>query len=206
MSLLLGGAIFITALIRSFQPRALAIERLLMPTSIFAVLYVLWIALEARVAVTEPRKGSSKSDKISLEFYAISQAVTVLSALWLGSNSFTIAHVFGLTFLTAGVTTRLWAVRTLGQYYSHVVRIQKNQPVVKTGPYRFIRHPAYVGMIVAHLGVVVALANPVTVFVFVLGLLPAILLRIRIEEKVLFSLPEYTEFARTRKRLLPMIW
>ena len=100
----------------------------------------------------------------------------------------------------------MWAVRTLGQCYSHMVRAEADQPIVDAGPYRAIRHPAYAGMIAAHIGVLVALYNPVTLAVLILGLVPAILFRIRVEEKALFDLPGYSEFAKGRKRLVPMIW
>ena len=37
-------------------------------------------------------------------------------------------------------------------------------------------------------------------------LVPAIVLRIRVEEKMLFQLDEYAEYARLRKRIVPLIW
>ncbi len=206
MSLLLVGSIVLTVFFRSFHQRTLTVDLILRPASILALLYSLWIAMESQVAVAESHKGGNAADKYSLEFYALGQAATVLSALWLGANRFTMPHVLCFVLFVAGVSIRLWAVRTLGRYYSHLVRAQANHRIVDTGPYRLVRHPAYAGMITAHLGIVVAFFNFVTAIAFLFGLLPAVLLRIRIEEKVLFSVPGYTDFAKTRKRLVPMVW
>jgi len=206
MSLLLASAIIMTAFFRSSRQGTLAIDRLLLPSSILAFLYLLWIALEARVAVAEPRKGNSASDEASLEFYAVSQAATVISALWYGPKLFTIPHAFGFVLFIVGVSLRLWAIHTLGRYYSHVVRVQDDHRIIGIGPYRFLRHPAYAGMIGSHFGIVIAFFNAVTLVVFLFGLVPAVLLRIHVEERVLYLVPGYAEFARTRKRLVPIIW
>ena len=54
----------------------------------------------------------------------------------------------GVTGLfAAGVAFRLWAVFTLGRFYSHSVRLRRDHRIVESGPYRFVRHPAYAGMI-----------------------------------------------------------
>jgi protein-S-isoprenylcysteine O-methyltransferase Ste14 len=106
----------------------------------------------------------------------------------------------------AGGCYRLWAIRTLGQYYSHKVQTVAQHQIVASGPYRFTRHPAYAGMIIANAGISLYFLNWVTVGVFLLILVPAILLRIRTEERTLFGIEGYAEFARTRKRLFPAVW
>lgn len=75
-----------------------------------------------------------------------------------------------------------------------------------SGPYRFVRHPAYAGMIVANAGVVLFLPNVADVTIFLVVLLPAIVLRIRVEERLLFEVPGYREYAHSRMRLVPGVW
>jgi protein-S-isoprenylcysteine O-methyltransferase Ste14 len=106
----------------------------------------------------------------------------------------------------SGICYRLWAIKTLGRYYSHIVRKVHEHRIIASGPYRFIRHPAYAGMIVANLGIVLYFFNWVTLSVFFFTLLPSIVLRIFIEEKTLFEIRGYSDFARHRKRLFPAIW
>lgn len=78
--------------------------------------------------------------------------------------------------------------------------------IVDSGPYRFTRHPAYAGRIIAHAGVALYFMNSVTLRVFLLALVTAILLRILIEERMLFEIKGYCDFAKIRKRLFPGIW
>jgi protein-S-isoprenylcysteine O-methyltransferase Ste14 len=94
-------------------------------------------------------------------------------------------------------------------YFSMVVRIQEDRghAVVTDGPYRFVRHPGYLGSILF------ALATPLvlgSLWAFVPCGLGAVLFIVRtaLEDKTLQKeLPGYREYAeRVRYRLLPGIW
>ena len=55
---------------------------------------------------------------------------------------------FFVTFLGLGMfffalIGRTWAVKTLGKYHSPHIEIRKGQPLIKTGPYKYLRHPIY---------------------------------------------------------------
>lgn len=76
--------------------------------------------------------------------------------------------------------------------------------IIDTGPYHFIRHAAYAGMILTNIGIYVL--NWVTTILFVLPLAPAIVFRIFIEERMLLEMDGYSDFARSRKRLVLLIW
>jgi protein-S-isoprenylcysteine O-methyltransferase Ste14 len=105
----------------------------------------------------------------------------------------------------AGVTLRAWAIRELGAQYSHrVVRISQNG-LINSGPYRVLRHPAYAGMLLANIGFVSYFASPASIAALAV-LVAAILWRIRVEEDVLVTSPEYREFASSRRRILPGVW
>ncbi|MEM5789902.1 MAG: isoprenylcysteine carboxylmethyltransferase family protein [Syntrophobacteraceae bacterium] len=165
--------------------------------------------IESRISKRDvTTEGKRTSDSASCQIYGIGQALTFLTALWFPPvwQAPSVAHFFGICLFTLGGCYRLWAVRTLGVYYSHRVRTVAQHQIIDAGPYRVIRHPAYAGMIIANTGVVVYFFNLVTCGVFLLMLLPAILFRISIEEKMLFEIPEYSEYARKRKRLIPKVW
>jgi protein-S-isoprenylcysteine O-methyltransferase Ste14 len=179
------------------------------PDTLFTGLYVLWILAEIPIA----RRDASTEGKTTLDFatfqiYAFGQALTIFSALgfpsaWREPNS---AHFIGIALLLSGSCYRLWAIRTLGDFYSHKVRKLSEHKIVDSGPYRFTRHPAYAGMIVANIGVVIYFFNPVSTCIFLFVLMPAIIRRIFIEEKMLFGIEGYSIFASERKRLFPGIW
>jgi protein-S-isoprenylcysteine O-methyltransferase Ste14 len=175
---------------------------------IFSSVYLAWIVIESKTSKDELHKGNKTSDYGTCELYAIGQAAVFLSALWFTSawHSPNFFHFIGFTTFLIGIAYRLWAIKTLGKYYSHIVREVNAHRIVDSGPYRHIRHPAYAGMIIANLGVVVFFFNLVTLILFLMVLIPAIILRILIEEKTLFSIDGYGAFARHRRRLIPGIW
>jgi len=175
---------------------------------IFASVYLAWILIESKISKEELNKGNKTSDYGTCELYAIGQAAVFLSALWCTSawQSPNLFHFIGFTTFLAGIAYRLWAIKTLGKYYSHIVREVDGHQIIESGPYRHIRHPAYAGMMLANLGVVIFFFNIVTLILFLLVLIPAIILRIIIEEKTLFKIGGYVEFAQNRQRLIPCIW
>ncbi|HAO19702.1 MAG: hypothetical protein BWK80_13380 [Desulfobacteraceae bacterium IS3] len=175
---------------------------------LFVCIYLTWMILESKVSKEETAKGNNIHDYGTCEIYAAGQALTFLSALWFNSIWIkpNLLHLAGFSLFLGGIFYRLWAVRTLGKYYSHIVREVTEHKIIDTGPYKHIRHPAYAGMIIANMGITIYFFNRITFFAFSLILFPAIILRIFIEEKTLFKIDGYSEFAMNRKRILPLIW
>jgi protein-S-isoprenylcysteine O-methyltransferase Ste14 len=101
-----------------------------------------------------------------------------------------------------------WAVSN-NKFFSQIVRIQSDRghAVAAGGPYRFVRHPSYLGMIAFELAIPVMLASWGAIFIS-LGSVLLIILRTALEDRTLRSeLPGYAEYAqRVRYRLLPGIW
>jgi len=209
MSVLLLLGIVALALVRHWRIPNLWVKYPVNLDTVFACLYVLWILLEAPIAKRDLRtEGKRTSDFATCQIYAFGQAFTFLSALWFPSvwRAPDAAHFVGLSIFLLGVCYRLWAIWTLGQFYSHRVRTLPEHRIMSSGPYRLTRHPAYAGMILLNAGVVLYFLNWVTLCIFVFALVPAIVLRIGIEERVLFGIEGYPEFAKRRKRLFPLVW
>jgi protein-S-isoprenylcysteine O-methyltransferase Ste14 len=175
---------------------------------IFASVYLAWILIESKISKEEMNKGNKTSDYGTCELYAIGQATVFLSALWFTSawDSPNLFHLLGFILFLAGIAYRLWAIKTLGKYYSHIVREISGHQIIETGPYRRIRHPAYAGMILANLSIIIFFFNWITLILFSFILIPAIILRIIIEEKTLFKIDKYVDYAKNRPRLIPGIW
>lgn len=205
---LLGGIVTLSSL-RSMRGIGAWNECRLNIDTLFVGLYLLWMILELRISKKDVNTdGKKTSDFMTCQLYGAGQAFTILTALWFPSiwRGPSIAHGVGMGIFLAGVGYRLWAVRSLGQYYSHRVRTISEHQIVDSGPYRFSRHPAYAGMIIANSGMSIYFCNWATICVFLFILVPAIILRIVIEEKILFGIVGYSEFAKKRKRLFPGIW
>jgi protein-S-isoprenylcysteine O-methyltransferase Ste14 len=209
MSIFLLAGIVILAVVRHWRIPSLWAEYPANADTIFAGLYILWLLAETPIARKDVNTDGKRTvDVATCQFYGFGQALTVLSALWFRSIWLApgIAHLFGVCLFLVGACYRLWAIRTLGVFYSHRVRSVAQQRIVDSGPYRFTRHPAYAGMIGANIGVAVFFFNWVTMGVFLFVFVPAIVLRIVIEERMLFGIEGYADFAKRRKRLFPGIW
>lgn len=94
-------------------------------------------------------------------------------------------------------------------FFSSVVRIQRDrgQAVISRGPYRFVRHPGYLGIILANLATPVLLDAPWT-FIPIGVVVALVLLRTALEDRTLRAeLPGYADYAReTRARVFPGLW
>jgi len=176
---------------------------------VFAGLYISWILAEAQIAGRDvATEGKKTLDFGTCQFYALGQAGTFLTALWfpslwMGPHA---THAAGILLFLGGCFYRLWAIQTLGRFYSHRVRMAAHHEILDSGPYRFVRHPAYAGMVASNAGLSLFFFNWVTLTVFLAVLVPGIVLRILVEERMLFGIAGYSDFARTRKRLIPATW
>ncbi len=113
-----------------------------------------------------------------------------------------------LALLWCGVGLRFWSFATLGRYFTFTVQTSPDQPVVSSGPYRFVRHPGYAGVLVAVVGAGVLIGNWVSLAFLVTAVLVGLVLRIRIEERALSADlgGRYQAYARGRSRLVPGVW
>jgi protein-S-isoprenylcysteine O-methyltransferase Ste14 len=183
-------------------------RRLILGVGVCTV-YVVWGLWETRTSLRDSRAESVRSDRWTFEAYALAQGTTALSALAVKSCWPCQPIMFfagGTILFCCGVVLRVAAVRELGQYYSHRVQVTNEHRVIQTGPYRCIRHPAYTGMLLAHLGLSLVFFNWVSLGLLFGALMPALLVRIVQEERTLSSLPSYVEFCRSRARIVPYVW
>lgn len=102
--------------------------------------------------------------------------------------------------LLAGLTWSVWSLRFLGPSFSV---IPQARDVVDRGPYRWVRHPLYLGEIVSSLGLAVAANAPGAIGVW-LGLCGLQAYRAVREEQILLrTLPGYSEYRRRTSALIP---
>lgn len=115
----------------------------------------------------------------------------------------------GIGVMFAGLWFRQWAIRELGRAFSIVVTVHEEQQLVRTGPYRILRHPTYTGALIWFLGVGLTFGNlPGLAAAVGFPLLIGYRRRIRIEEAVLQAAwgDAYREYMRRTYRLVPFVW
>jgi protein-S-isoprenylcysteine O-methyltransferase Ste14 len=113
----------------------------------------------------------------------------------------------GVFLYVAGGALRIWPVFVLGRRFSGLVAIQPGHELVTGGPYRFIRHPSYLGMIILMLGWALAFRSVPGVILAAL-VIPPLIARIRSEEALLRTEfgDQYDDYCRRTSRLIPGIY
>lgn len=161
----------------------------------------------------KPGEGMKGWDKLyfgaTTLLFLVSLLVAGLDARW-GWTGVQSAGVYGLSTLLflAGHLLFLWAKRT-NHFFSSVVRIQtdRDQQVCQDGPYRYVRHPGYVGALLYTLAGPLVLGSLWALIPLVLACL-LLILRTALEDQMLRrELPGYLVYTqRVRYRLVPGLW
>jgi protein-S-isoprenylcysteine O-methyltransferase Ste14 len=116
--------------------------------------------------------------------------------------------VAGLILMATGIFVRQWAIFALGRFFTGDIRVHAQQTIVDWGPYRWVRHPSYSGMVIFFLGFGMALTNWMSLLLLAVVPTAALVARIRTEEHTLLvGLGEpYRQYAAPRPRLFPGVW
>jgi protein-S-isoprenylcysteine O-methyltransferase len=107
----------------------------------------------------------------------------------------------------AGVAFRVWSVKTLGLYFTRTVRVADQQPLIESGPYRLVRHPAYTGFLAVGLGCGLALGTWLACAIIFVPTLVATVYRVRVEEEALVDGmgERYSDYIKRTKRFIPYL-
>ncbi len=146
-------------------------------------------------------------------FIFILVAVLVLQPILLPALSFPISEpwksyfqLLGIVLILESLGLHAWARAHLGQYYAERVEVQPKHKVIKTGPYKHMRHP----VITSFFGIAAGLffVNPAITSLAALAYAIWDFTRAARQEEELLtnSLRGYAEYARQTPRFLPRLW
>ena len=181
---------------------------------VIIVTVVPWALLELRQALHH-RPGATRSDRGSQFVVRAGVGGGILVGLLLAHTvpaarirPEALAAWLGLVFVWCGGGLRIWCFRTLGTYFTFTVQTSGDQPVIDTGPYRWLRHPSYTGILFAYTGIGFFLDNWLAPLAILVGSSLGLAYRIQVEERALVGEmgDRYRDFAATRKRLIPYVW
>src|SRR3982751_4671134 len=167
-------------------------------------------------------KTGTKQDKSTLGIIWLVIALSIAAGVFISRSRSLRAGVIGLFdfpesdwilplavgLFAAGLAVRWWAIVTLGRFFTVDVVIEKDHEVVQRGPFRFVRHPSYTGVLLAFLGWAMTLWNWVAMAVVLVPIFVAFAWRMKVEEDALRGAlgEKYLTYMRTTKRLIPGIY
>ena len=141
---------------------------------------------------------ASSSDPTSIDADKSSGSLSYVNFVLMG---------VGVGMILLGLIIRIVAIGTLKKNFSSRLRIREGHTLVRNGIYHWIRHPAYLGLILIILGIPVLLSS-VLGFLVMLLIVPLLLHRIKLEERMLIGWfgAEYDEYIKQTKRLIPFLY
>jgi protein-S-isoprenylcysteine O-methyltransferase Ste14 len=115
--------------------------------------------------------------------------------------------VVGVLLIVLGSLLRRYCWRTLGEYFTGDVKAKPDQPVITTGPYRWVRHPSYTAGMMMFIGIGLALGSWFSFALLTIATIATYAYRVAVEERVLLATigEPYRSYMKERKRFIPYI-
>jgi protein-S-isoprenylcysteine O-methyltransferase Ste14 len=174
-----------------------------------------WALVELGVRVREGVQGKGRPDRDRATRVLIVMTLGAAVVVALGARSAAptlrtpdLLRIAGVVVMWLGLALRIWAIAALGGAFRTTVEVEPGQTVVSSGPYRWILHPSYTGLLLIVAGFGAALGNWLSLTACVLLPLPAIVWRIHVEEAELNRVlgEAYRTYQSDRARLIPWLW
>ena len=184
--------------------------------TLFLALSAIWVASEFWYGRRRASDRGKAHDHGSLRILHVAIWGSVIAAVWLSRNGIgrfdegLRLPLFwtGCALMVAGMAFRWWAIRVLGRHFTVDVAIREDHKLIRSGPYRLLRHPSYTGSLATFYGFALALGSAWSLLLILIVVTAAFLWRIHIEERALVSAfpQDYPIYARETKRLIPFVW
>jgi protein-S-isoprenylcysteine O-methyltransferase Ste14 len=188
-----------------------------MTAILWASFYWAWVASEVAIAAATRtrRSGGKVGDRGSQLILWMAVVVSLTACEWVRRSM--PANMFGgpawlktasVVTLVAALAIRWTAVFTLGRSFSANVAIRQSQKMMRSGLYRMVRHPSYLGLLMVFVAIGIHSRNWVGFVVAIVPTTSALIYRIQVEETVLREAfgEEYAQYSRVTKRLVPGVY
>ncbi|WP_394781617.1 methyltransferase family protein [Undibacterium sp.] len=114
----------------------------------------------------------------------------------------------GVLVFFLGLVVRWVSIIHLGRFFTVDVAITDKHALIDTGPYRYVRHPSYTGLLLQFLGIGICSGNILSLLALMVPIFIALRYRIRIEEAALSEGlgVAYSDYMLKTKRLVPFVY
>lgn len=181
---------------------------------IFYLFNGLWI-LEFIFFRNKSKKGTYKE---SFSYYVLILLVilTIVSTILLARDNIGMFHqtpfyifsqLVGLVLFSIGLLLRYWGSKALGINFTRHVDVSSTMTLIEHGPYRYLRHPLYLGLFLITIAFPLYIGNYMILLIFIPLLMIGMSYRMHLEEKALIKLhPQYALWRKSRYRFIPFIF
>jgi len=171
-------------------------------------LYWLWTARRLKPVRRRESRASRAAHVVPLALTAALLAAPALPG-WLGEPCCAAGageRAAAVLLVAAGLAFSVWARRVLGGNWSASVTVKDDHEIVRSGPYRWIRHPIYAGLIVALAGSALARGEWRGLVAFAIAV-AALWRKLQVEERWLTAEfgAGYADYRRQTRALIPLI-
>ena len=173
------------------------------------VVYWYWIGRDTKPTLRRESRLSRATHIVPL---ALAIMLMAAPAIWLGwlsteivARTFTLYWV-GVAILVVGLGFSIAARRYLGTNWSGTVTLKHGHELIRSGPYRFVRHPIYTGILLGFVGSAIAIDEIRGVLAVGLVIV-AFLVKIRLEERWMIEIfgDAYHRYRAEVRALLPYV-
>ena len=183
--------------------------------SIVAVLWIVWLSYWA-VAGRRVKQAQWR-EPLQLQLLhqgplVVAGALLATSHLWPPSFNARflpagqIEGAVGVVLVVLGLGFAVWARRHLGTNWSSAVELKDRHMLIRSGPYAWVRHPIYTGLLVAAVGTAVVVGERRGVLAVALAFVALVYKSRHEERRMQESFPEYADYQRTTPALIPFIY
>jgi len=170
-----------------------------------------WLAArQVKVTARHESVASRLSHVLPLSFAGILMASPNLRVPALNRVLIAPTHAsfaIGAFLTAAGILFAAWARRVIGSNWSATVTVKQDHALITSGPYAWVRHPIYTGLLLALVGTAISIGQVRAAIGFVIAVL-AILRKMQIEERVMLEQfgDAYRAYRARVPRLIPFLW
>jgi protein-S-isoprenylcysteine O-methyltransferase len=175
--------------------------------------FFIWLFIDGLMVARHMTGKVENRDRFSLALIVVGNMVGLIVAIGLAYSTIGSVHsislqIAGLVVMGIGIIVRSIAIAQLGRFHTPNVAVREGHRLLDTGLYRYVRHPSYLGALIAFFGLGLALGNWLSAVVMLIIMPCVYLYRIREEEAALSAAfgDAYRAYCRRTKRLIPGLY
>lgn len=175
--------------------------------------FFVWMLVDS-IFVFRLTTGSAENrDRFSLVLLMVGSMLTLSISIGLSFTSIGTMHlvdlqIAGMVVMAIGIVVRSTAIVQLGRFHTPNVAVRKDHQLKQTGLYGLVRHPSYLGALIAYLGLGLALGYWLSVAA-IIGIIPGLYLyRIHEEDAAMLAAfgDAWRAYCVRTRRLIPWVY